>query len=983
MRSGKSIEILIAEDSPTQAIRLQALLEEHGYTVMVTTNGKEALALAREHKPTLLISDILMPELDGYGLCHAIKSDAELSDTPVILTTTLSDPQDVIRGLECGADNFIRKPYEESYLLSRIGYLLMNFDLRKNQTVQMGMEVRLGNHRHFITAERQQILDLLISMYEQAILVNNELKQREKELEYSNQTIQGLYQVADILNRAVSEQEVAELALERTVELPGVRAGWIYLHEGHSGFRLVATRNVPPALREPGALEGSCLCRRKLLSAELDGPVNILECERLGKGNGDLQGLRYHASVPLRVADRMLGIINVAAPGEGRFNEKELEVLHSVGNQVAVALERAKLHEHLERLVDQRTAALTAEIERRKEQEAHVARLNRIYSVLSGINATIVRVREGQDLFETTCRIAVDQGGFRFAWIGVLDADAQDITPVAQAGHDEGYLPQVIVTTGKDSPAYCPLIADALTQGKPVICNDVATGEHMEGWRDEALMRGYQSAAFFPLIVEEKPVAVLVLYAPERDVFDDEEMRLLEEMAGDISFALDHLKKEEHLNYLAYYDAVSGLPNRTLFLDRLDQRLNGATRDLQIFSAIVIVIDIDRFSRINETFGRQMGDDLLRQVAQRLQENVNETCLVARFSGDEFGIATPSAEDAAHLGRMLEQILSCIQDPPFVIGGQELRLSAKAGVSSFPHDGQDPETLLRNAEAALKKAKVSGDKYLFYAPEFNARVAEKLTLENKLRRALEQEHLVLHYQPQVNLTTGRISGLEALMRWNDPDIGLVPPLQFIPLLEETGLILEAGRWALMKAASDSRAWQMKGLQPPKVAINVSPIQLFHKDFVNTVERVVRGANEAVGRLELEITESLIMRDIGTNIQKLQAIREMGVEVAIDDFGTGYSSLSYLTLLPISTVKIDRAFIMNMTSNSNDLSIVSTIISLAHSLDLKVVAEGVETAEQAKLLRLLKCDEIQGFLFSQAVPAEQIELFLRENKSLEV
>ncbi|TAJ19252.1 MAG: EAL domain-containing protein, partial [Rugosibacter sp.] len=422
-----------------------------------------------------------------------------------------------------------------------------------------------------------------------------------------------------------------------------------------------------------------------------------------------------------------------------------------------------------------------------------------------------------------------------------------------------------------------------------------------------------------------------------------------------------------------------GLSNRALFLDRVTQHIGGAHDEQKAFS--VIMLDIERFSSINETFGRQAGDNLLRQIATRLKEMLDETYILARFSADNFSIATRGDGEGTGIAHVLEKILSGIQNQPFLIGEQELRASARAGISSYPADGEDVETLLHNAEAALKKAKLSGDKYLFYAPEFNARVAEKLSLENKLRRALEQNQLVLHYQPKVDLKSGQICGLEALLRWNDPETGLVPPMKFIPLLEETGMILEAGRWALTQAVSDARTWQAKGLRAPRIAVNVSPIQLQQKDFVSMVASVIGGTGNETVELELEITESLIMQDIRTNIQKLKAIREMGIEVAIDDFGTGYSSLSYIAKLPVNTLKIDRAFIINMTSNSDDLSIVSTIISLAHSLNLRVVAEGVETKEQANLLRLLKCNEIQGFLFSLGVPAEQIETFLHEKKSL--
>ncbi|MDP1680799.1 MAG: EAL domain-containing protein, partial [Burkholderiales bacterium] len=758
-----------------------------------------------------------------------------------------------------------------------------------------------------------------------------------------------------------------------------IQAGWIFLREGESGCKLAAARNLPPALERKDAFDGECLCRRKLAAGDLDSATNIVECERLATAKGDTRELCCHASVPLWTGDRMLGLMNLVGTGQGLFDEEELKVLYGVGNQVAVALERARLYERMERLVEERTASLVAEVEQRKAHEARIVRLNRIYSVLSGINTTIVRVREAQELFETACRIAVDLGLFTFAWIGMLKESGRKVAPVAKAGRDDGYLSQINLSAVEDDPGNCRLTAEAMTQARPVICNDIATDERMAAWRDEALSRGYRSAVLFPLILEGRAIGVFVLYAPEANVFDEEEMALLTEMAGDISFALDHLKKEERLNYLSYFDAITDLPNRALFLDRVEQRVNSAHRDQEVFS--VIMLDLERFGSINESLGRQAGDSLLRQLAQRLKQVLNETDILARLSADYFGIATRHDDEGADIAHVLEKILSEIQNQPFLIGGQELRVSARAGVSCYPADGQDIETLLRNAEAALKKAKLSGDKYLFYTPEFNARVAETLTLENKLRRALEHEQLVLYYQPKVELKSGQICGLEALLRWNDPETGLVPPLKFIPLLEETGMILDAGRWALAKAVSDSLAWQSKGLVVPRIAVNVSPIQLRQKDFVGMVARVISGAENAAVKLELEITESLIMQDIEANILKLRAIREMGIEVAIDDFGTGYSSLSYIAKLPVNVLKIDRAFIINMASNADDLSIVSTIISLAHSLNLRVIAEGVETEEQANLLRLLKCNEIQGFLFSSAVPAEKIEVFLREKKAL--
>jgi diguanylate cyclase (GGDEF)-like protein len=395
----------------------------------------------------------------------------------------------------------------------------------------------------------------------------------------------------------------------------------------------------------------------------------------------------------------------------------------------------------------------------------------------------------------------------------------------------------------------------------------------------------------------------------------------------------------------------------------------------------VLAIDLERFRVINETFGRNAGDALLKQVAERLITTEVGVDHLARISADCFAMVLSNIREEADVVRFFENQVATVLTKPFKLEGQELRISVRAGIAIFPVDGKDADTLFRNAEAAVKKAKLSGDKYLFYTPALNARVAEKLTLENKLRRALEQEQLVLHYQPKVDLKSNQIVGLEALMRWNDPETSLVPPWKFIPLLEETGMIIEAGAWALARAMADYRDLQKKGLSSPRIAVNVSQVQLQRNDFVSMVESVVSGSGGVNGGLEIEITESLVMQDVEANILKLRAIREMGMEVAIDDFGTGYSSLSYIAKLPINALKIDRAFIINMTSSADDLSIVSAIISLAHSLDLRVIAEGVETDEQAKLLRLLKCDEIQGFLFSPGVPVAQIEEFLRNKKSL--
>jgi EAL domain-containing protein (putative c-di-GMP-specific phosphodiesterase class I) len=306
---------------------------------------------------------------------------------------------------------------------------------------------------------------------------------------------------------------------------------------------------------------------------------------------------------------------------------------------------------------------------------------------------------------------------------------------------------------------------------------------------------------------------------------------------------------------------------------------------------------------------------------------------------------------------------------PFEVGETKLRLAARTGIALFPDDATDPEALLCNAEAALKKAKARGERYLFYTQEMTARIAEQLALENRLRQALEKDEFVLHYQPKVDIEGRTMVGMEALIRWQSRELGLVPPLQFIPLLEQTGLILEVGAWALERAARDRRSWVEAGLMPPRIAVNVSAIQLRRGDFVETLERAIAGGASPPG-IDLEITESLIMEDIHASIEKLNAVRRLGVGVAIDDFGTGYSSLFYLARLPVEALKIDRSFVATMADEPTTMTLVETMISLAHSLRLKVVAEGVESEAQAKILRRLGCDELQGYLFSRPLTAKQ-------------
>jgi PAS domain S-box-containing protein/diguanylate cyclase (GGDEF)-like protein len=607
------------------------------------------------------------------------------------------------------------------------------------------------------------------------------------------------------------------------------------------------------------------------------------------------------------------------------------------------------------------------DVTERMEQRDRLARLSRIREVLSEVNSALLRVRERQPLFEEACRIAVEVGGFQCAWAGVLDQETLDVSAVASAGNAHALAPlrNALISGRDDEGSGQGIVGRAIRTGRVAAWNDVGSDPHVR-FRQEFLDSGSLSKAAFPLMAEGEVIGVLTLTSSEKGFFDQDEVRLLREVSHNLGFALELIDKQEKVNYLANYDVITGLQNRSLFQDRLSQAMEGGPVSLMVF-------DIERFKVINDTLGRHAGDDLLRAVARRLRGLSLDASRLARLGADRFGVMIPAVADDGSDGMLrLRQGATRFLDEPFVVGGQELRISAKAGIALSPADGSDADTLFQNAEAALKQAKESGDDFRFYAPHINARIAGQLDLENRLRKAIEQQQFVLYYQPKVDLETRRLVGVEALVRWNDPERGLVAPGTFIPILERTGLILPVGQWAMEEAARTYRGWRERGLNPLRIAVNVSPIQLRRDDWVDGVKRAVALCGPGECGLDLEITESLLMEDVEVVIAKLEVIRAMGVRIFIDDFGTGYSSLSYISRLPVDALKIDRSFVSAMTTASDSASLVAAIIMIAHSLRLKVIAEGVETEKQAQMLRMLLCDQVQGWLTGKPVPADQIE-----------
>ena len=440
-------------------------------------------------------------------------------------------------------------------------------------------------------------------------------------------------------------------------------------------------------------------------------------------------------------------------------------------------------------------------------------------------------------------------------------------------------------------------------------------------------------------------------------------------------------KAEEQIQFLAHHDALTGLPNRALLQDRLSQSLARAHRHKD--RVAVLFLDFDRFKNINDSLGHSVGDGVLQAVAERLKTCIREGDTVSRIGGDEFVIILPDLREAECVAQVAEKILQ-LGEEPYSVADHQLRLTISIGIDIYPVDGTDNETLLKNSDAAMYHAKQAGrDTYHFYTQDMNARALDILRMENSLQRALVNKELSLHYQPQVDLASGRIVGAEALLRWNHPKQGQIPPGRFIPIAEERGLIVPIGTWVLEEACTQSQQWVKDGLRPIQMAVNISALQLHHSAFVRNLDRILNATEMPPERLELELTESAVMEDAEQTVSLLQELKEMGMSLAIDDFGTGYSSLSYLKRFPIDRLKIDRSFIKDLTLNSEEEAITRAIIGMGRTLKIKAIAEGVETEKQLQFLKQEGCGEFQGFLFSKPVPAEEFAQLLAAEKTQEV
>jgi diguanylate cyclase len=468
---------------------------------------------------------------------------------------------------------------------------------------------------------------------------------------------------------------------------------------------------------------------------------------------------------------------------------------------------------------------------------------------------------------------------------------------------------------------------------------------------------------------EEKLTTLLQQHSDERFIRSYDTIRAVTEKKW----------AEEKIHYMAYHDTLTDLPNRTLFQEKLKQAFEHSQEDGTMLA--VIFLDLDRIKIINDTLGHHIGDELLKHIARRLKRFVRDEDTVARFGGDEFIILLNQIRHVDEATVFAKAIPQLFQEP-FMYGEHELYITASIGISIYPNDGDDTDTLIANADVAMYRAKEKGgNTFQLYHPDMNLRSMERLNLEIQLRKALEREEIEVHYQPLVDLHHGRIFGMEALMRWKHPKLGTISPGEFIPLAEETGLIVPIGNWVLLESCRMNKIWNDRGYGPLCVSVNISVHQFQQPNFVHVVRDTLQVTGLDPSLLCLEITENVAMKNVSYMIDTMSRLKRLGISISIDDFGTGYSSLSYLKRFRVHTLKIDQSFIRDLTNDEDNEAIVTALIAMSHKLKMKSLAEGVESVEQLEFLRQHGCDEIQGFVFSKPLPESEFEEFIKGNKTL--
>jgi diguanylate cyclase (GGDEF)-like protein len=671
---------------------------------------------------------------------------------------------------------------------------------------------------------------------------------------------------------------------------------------------------------------------------------------------------RGHAAamaMPLLAENRCIGVLEVYTERSTGFEMSEVALLNELAADLAFGVATLRTRREYER------------------QQTDIALLTRVLKMQSAINSAVLRIRDRELLLQEACRVAVDVGRYTSAVVWVVEPGTRYARPGFRAGRQ---MPKVApdklpIDDGKERDA--SLTGRALRTGEVTMCCDLTASEPAVIGRDVLYADGIRSLVALPFMVDGVPVGALTLTSEDTSLARDDELLLLQEIAASLSFAVRSQQRADAAEYLAHYDPLTGLAKRFFFCRRLDDMLRSLIDPEQ--TQTVAVLDIDHLNNFNDSFGRHFGDLILQQVAQRLRAHAGSDERVGDLGGGTFVLVEPTIVSADQgVASLLDKAIFA---QPFQIEGRSVRVSCRSGVAHFRVDGEDAGTLVQKAEAALQHAKATGEPHLHYKIEMRSEIAKRLALEHKLREAIDAEQFELYYQPQVNFVTGHIESLEALLRWNDPEQGLVLPGHFLPVLESSGMIVQVGQWVAQRAMQDLGRWRSLGLRPVRVAVNVSAVQLRGRAFIDFILDLVKDwPRDPRGfGIDLEITETALLQDIDGAGRRLRELRAAGIRVALDDFGTGYSSLGLLSKLPVDLLKIDRSFIKGLPDDHTSMTLTRTIIGLASAFGLLTVAEGVETAEQFKLLRLLNCDQSQGYFHCPPVSVQKIDQLLAQDQ----
>ena len=934
--------ILIVDDHVLNREFLTALLGYGGHRLLEAANGAEGLDIMRTERPDLIISDILMPNMDGYEFVTRVHANPALADVPIIFyTATYREQEAILLAQACGVRWVLPKPSDPEVIVRTVNEALglvapvlpASAMLRATGVPEAGklagIEQHVSGYLDELETSSQQISQLAgqgegsPSVPEDLAIMTQRLSRSLASLQAVSLRLTALIELGMELGAERDPRALIAAGCKVAQNICVARYACIgVLEEGADKLSYFSSCGTEKNIGQIADAPRTGVLSR-LLEQQQPHRVNGLKGDPAALGLPDTHPpVHSFLGVAIASRERVHGwLYLVDKLGAHEFSEIDERVAATVAAQIAVAYDNLLLYDEIKRHHEQLTLDMAA------------------------------RIRLDEDLRR-----------FRLA----MDATADAIFLVDRAG-------ACFVDVNQTACRMLGFEREDFLQVGPGRAHD---GPSQLGELYEKLLAGDQGAPMAELQLHRKDGSPLAVEVQRRTLRSGQSW-ILVAVARDIT---ERKEAEQRLLKLAHFDTLTGLPNRSQFYDSLTHALSQAHEHQ--WSVAVLFLDVDRFKNVNDTLGHTIGDELLRQFSSRLVDCLRVRDTIGRFGGDEFAAILILPDGVQHSVSVVDKIREAMRKP-FDLQGHEVTVTASIGIAVYPDDALDADTLIQYADTAMYRAKEAGrDAFRFFTAEMNAQSMARLDMENALRRAIDNEQFVLFFQPKVHIGSGRVSGAEVLIRWRRPGHGMVSPAVFIPLLEETGLIVRVGNWVLDQACRMIADWCASSIGPVHLSVNVSGIQFFVGGLEEEVLRAIRKHAIAPDLLELELTESCLMSNAEETIAVLRNLKALGIQISIDDFGTGYSSLAYLKRFPIDKLKIDIAFVREVTSNPDDAAIVLAIISMAHSMKLQVIAEGVENDAQLAYLRRHGCDEMQGYYFSRPVPQDEFEQMLMKGKHLQ-